>query len=313
MGTCPLTSTKWMKSLDSGLYGNDRGGRIVYNQSMRFLAILFLVVFIYQPFVMAQGFEPLAAAEREAANTIRETEAFRRLPSTGSFKERLAAYQTFVDQYPGGQLGLRVMRDVSVFYLLQEKTGGSDPLKQCADWLGQRLSSPSYDWNRYRNASDSLLLDRIETQLVYARILANLKGNDGRGRYDEALQSLAEIKVEGDNRAGLWSARPDIKEQIDFARCWCFHGQEKELRTALNSYQRFMADYPASDFMPAALLNAARTYNALDPQGGRDQVVLYLNRLRDEYPRSAEAAAPDVSKILGNSSTGAETAPSGTR
>ncbi len=271
---------------------------------MRFFIPLFSMVFFHFYFtsspVNAQGFEPLAAAEREASKTIRETEAFRRLPSSGSFKERLAAYQAFVDQYPGGQLGLRVMRDISVFYLLQEKSGSSDPLNQCAGWLGQRLSSPAYAWERYRSASDNLLLERIETQLVYARILANLKGNDGRGRYDEALHSLAEIKVEGDNRPGLWEARPDIKEQIDFARCWCFHGQESELRTALSSYQRFITDYPASDFLPAVLLNAARTLNALDPRGGRDQVVLYLTRLRDEFPRSAEAAAPDVSRILGS-------------
>ena len=262
---------------------------------------LVLVFLLLSPFrVCAQGFEPLAAAEREAAKTIRETEAFRRLPTTGSFKERLTAYQGFVDQYPGGQLSLRVMRDISVFYLLQEKSGSSDPLRQCADWLGQRLSSPAYAWERYRNASDNLLLDRIETQLVYVRILANLKGADGKGRYNEALSALADAQVEGDSRRDLWSARPDVKEQIDFTRCWCFHGQESELRTALSSYQRFMEDYPASDFMPAALLNAARTLNALDPQAGREQVVLYLTRLRDEFPRSAEAAAPDVSRILGS-------------
>jgi hypothetical protein len=274
----------------------------------------FLVLSCVSNWGFAQGFEPLAAAEREAANTIRETEAFRRLPNSGSFKERLAAYQTFVDQYPGGQLSLRVMRDISVFYLLQEKTGSSDPLKQCADWLGQRLSSPSYAWSRYRTATDNLILDRIETQLVYARILANLKGENGKGRYDEALSALADALVEGESRPDLWHARPDIKEQIDFARCWCFHGQENELRTALSSYRRFMGDYPASDFLPAALLNAARTLNALDPQGGRDQVVLYLSRLRDEFPRSAEAAAPDVSKILGaGADSGEHSIPSGMR
>jgi hypothetical protein len=285
---------------------------------MRPLLNLFLIIFIYLSCVstwgFAQGFEPLAAAEREAANTIRETEAFRRLPNSGSFKERLAAYQAFVDQYPGGQLSLRVMRDISVFYLLQEKTGASDPLKQCADWLGQRLSSSSYAWSRYRTATDNLMLDRIETQLVYARILANLKGENGKGRYDEALSALADALVEGESRPDLWNARPDIKEQIDFARCWCFHGQENELRTALSSYRRFMTDYPSSDFMPAALLNAARTLNALDPQGGRDQVVLYLSRLRDEFPRSAEAAAPDVSKLLGiGAEAGEHSIPSGMR
>lgn len=282
------------------------GGWIVYNQlmsSLSFFQTVILAILLCSPFrVCGQGFEPLAAAEREAAKTIRETEAFRRLPATGSFKERLAAYQAFVDQFPGGQLSLRVMRDVSDFYLLQEKTGSSDPLRQCADWLGQRLSSSAYAWERYRNASDNLLLDRIETQLVYARILANLKGADGKGRYNEALSALADAQVEGDSRRDLWSVRPDIKEEIDFTRCWCFHGQENELLTALSSYQRFMEDYPASDFMPAALLNAARTLNALDPQGGREQVVLYLTRLRDEFPRSAEAAAPDVSRILGSDS-----------
>lgn len=278
-------------------------GQIVYNQFMRLFLILFLsflaVSFIADVPVTAQDFEPLKAAERAASNTLKETEAFRRLPSTGSFKDRLTACQTFVDQFPGGQLSLRVMRDISVFYLVQDKPGSNDYLKQCADWLGQRLSTPPYAWERYRSATDNLLLERIETQLVYARILANLKGSDGRGRYDEALSALAEILVEGESRPDLWNARPDIKEQIDFARCWCFHGQKSELRTALTSYQRFMATYPSSDFMPAALLNSARTLNVLDPQGGREQVVLYLTRLRDEFPRSAEAAAPDVSELLG--------------
>jgi tetratricopeptide (TPR) repeat protein len=265
---------------------------------MRIYLLIVLGV-LYGSLGWGQSFENLSPAQRQAAESLRETEAFRRLPAGGSFKERMAAYQDFVDQYPGGQLSLRVMRDISVFYLLQDKAGRADPLKQCADWLGQRLSSPPYAWSRYANASDSMILDRIETQLVYARILANLKGDSGRGRYDEALAALAEGQVEGDNRPNLWNVRPDIKEQIDFARCWCFHGKQSELRTALNYYQRFIQDYPTSDFMPAALLNAARTLNALDPNGGRDQIVLYLTRLRGEYPKSAEAASPDVLKILG--------------
>lgn len=248
----------------------------------------------------AQNVPPAQPVPIESGGEIqREGEAFRRLPTTGSIKERLAACQAFVDQFPGSQLSLRVMRDVCTFYLLQEKTGNSDPLRSCAAWIGERLSSPAYSWNRFAGAPESLILERIETQLVYARILANLRSDSGKGRYDEALSALAEILVEGDSRPDLWSARPDLKEQIDFARCWCFHGQQEELRSALSCYQHFMETYPSSDFMPAVLLNAARTLNAIDPQGSREQTILYLTRLRDEFPKSAEAAAPDVLKLLG--------------
>lgn len=249
---------------------------------------------------LAQNTQPVQPVPIESGGVVqRETEAFRRLPTTGSIKERLSAYQAFVDQFPGSQLSLRVMRDISTFYLLQEKTENSDPLRSCAAWMGERLSSPAFSWNRYADMPDGLILERIETQLVYARILANLRTDSGKGRYDEALSALAEILVEGDSRPDIWSTRPDLKEQIDFARCWCFHGQQEELRSALSCYQRFMETYPSSDFMPAVLLNAARTLNAIDPEGSREQIILHLTRLRDEFPKSAEAAAPDVLKLLG--------------
>jgi tetratricopeptide (TPR) repeat protein len=221
-----------------------------------------------------------------------EAEAYRRLPTTGSYKDRMAAYQAFVDQYPGTQLALRAMRDVSVFYLLQDKSGQTERLEACAEWLGRRLSSPQYAWIHYATASDSLRLDRIETQLVYARILSGIR------RLDDALSSLAEVLVEGESRPDLWNARPDLKEQIDFARCWCFHGK-LDYRSALNSYQRFIEAYPTSDYMPAALRNAAMCMTELDPQGGRETINLYLSRLKEEYPKSPEAADRDVARILG--------------
>jgi tetratricopeptide (TPR) repeat protein len=268
---------------------------------MRFSGlILWLAVwsiFACQPFSMGQEPPPFIPQPVEPRGFQPETradvEAYRRLPSNGSFRERLAAYQSFVDQFPGSQLALRAMRELVTFYLLQEKSSSSDPLAACAEWLGLRLAAPDYAWNLYAGASDSLMSDRVETQVTFARILS------GVGRYDDALSALAEALVEGEARQNLWMARPDLKEQIDFARSWCFHGK-KDYRTAASSYQRFIEEYPTSDYMPAALRNAAMSLNALDPSGAQDRILIYLTRLKEDYPKSAEAADPDVARLLGS-------------
>lgn len=220
-----------------------------------------------------------------------EVEAYRRLPNTGSFRDRIAARQAFVDQFPGAQLSLRVMQDMAQLFLLMEKPGESKLLPEYARWLEARLGSPEYGWEWYRSASDSVLLERIEVQLAYARILSFTKNG-----YDRALSALAEALVEGQSRPSLWSNRPDLKEQIDFARCWCFHGKG-DYGVAAQAYQRFVEDYPTSDYIPAALRNAVVCLRNHSPDLGAEIMARYITRLQEEYPRSAEAADRDIATI----------------
>ncbi|MCG3199523.1 MAG: hypothetical protein HUU16_07010 [Candidatus Omnitrophica bacterium] len=220
-----------------------------------------------------------------------EVEAYRRLPNTGSFRDRIAARQAFVDQFPGAQLSLRVMQDMAQLFLLMEKPGESILLPEYARWLEARLGSPEYGWEWYRTSSDSVLLERIEVQLAYARILSFTKNG-----YDRALSALAEALVEGQSRPSLWSNRPDLKEQIDFARCWCFHGKG-DYGVAAQAYQRFVEDYPTSDYIPAALRNAVVCLRNHSPELGAEIMARYITRLQEEYPRSAEAADRDIAKI----------------
>lgn len=220
-----------------------------------------------------------------------EVEAYRRLPNSGSFRDRVGARQAFVDQFPGSELSLRVIQDMAHLFLLMEKPGESVLLPEYAKWLESRLASQDYTWEWYRNASDSVLLERIEAQLAYARILSFTKNG-----YDRALSALAEALVEGQSRASLWSNRPDLKEQIDFARCWCFHGKG-DYGVAAQAYQRFVEDYPTSDYIPAALRNAVVCLHNHSPELGADIMARYITRLREEFPRSAETADRDIVRI----------------
>lgn len=241
---------------------------------------------------------PIGSAQEGGPEEVSpdQVTAYRQLPTSGSIDDRLAAFEAFIDQYPGTQLSLRAMRDVSVFFLLRDTPGENGQLVRGVEWLGARLRSAPYEWVRYDSSSDSVLLDRIETQLLYSRMLS------GVGRYDDALRALSEVQVAGEARADIWRNRPDLKEQLDFSRCWCLHGKARtgeDFRAPAVNYEHFIEDYPTSDFLPAALRNAGVCISKLDPVGGRERAAKFLSRLKQEYPKSAEAADPEVNKILG--------------
>jgi len=209
-------------------------------------------------------------------------EAYRRLAQSGLSQSNLAANQDFVDRFPGSQLSLRRMRDIAVFFLLKDQTDGNNPLETCARWMETRFSSEAYSWNRYMTATDSHFLDRVETHLLLARILASV------GKYDHALRALTEIQTEGEKRSALWNSRSDIRELLDFTRCWCFDGNQ-DFQTALSLYEQFLRDYPSSTLQPGALRNAATCAEQVGPQSDRSKTENYRSRLAEEYSGSPEA------------------------
>jgi len=163
--------------------------------------------------------------------------------------------------------------------------------------MGQHLDSPEFGWARYQQASDSLVLDRIETHVLYARVLASyadtmsLSGNLSQSAevYNKALNALNEAQSEWDKHPNFFQVRPDLSEEIDFSRAWCLHGKGN-YRDALRLYTSFLERYPSSDFIPAALWNASQCLQVIDPQGSRQRTSLYFQRLEEEFPGSPETA-----------------------
>jgi hypothetical protein len=234
-------------------------------------------------------------------DVLPEVGAYRELQGIKVSKERLAACQDFVGRFPGKQLALRVMREAADLYILQEARGRYHPLETCANWMGGHLKTPAWSWQRYRNAPNSVFLDRIETHLAYARILAGSRTYNSRSgkplansrTYNRALKELAIVVNEAENRPELMQQRSDLVEQMRLTRCWCLHGKEDYL-AALSSYERFIDGFPNSDFTPAALLNAGSCLRALERRGaaaprGRQKIAAYHQRLLEEFPGSAEA------------------------
>jgi hypothetical protein len=116
--------------------------------------------------------------------------------------------------------------------------------------MEENFSSPELAWERYREASNSVFLDRLETHLVYIRVLASVPRT-----YSRALEELTRISNETQMRPGLLSARPDLEEEMLFTESWCLQGRQ-DYPAALRSYQRFLDRFPSSDFLPAALCYA---------------------------------------------------------
>ena len=242
--------------------------------------------------------EPRPAAREQVRP---EVEAYWRLQRVEISEGRLEAYKDFVRRFPGTQLALRVMREAADLYILEEPKGRYHPLEACGVWMANELESEPYAWSRYRNAPDSVFLDRLETHLAYARILASSRSfhSDTNGflasprTYDRALRELTAVDNEGEVRPEPLRARSDLIEQMRLTRCWCLHGKE-DYRAALRSYEWFMESFPNSDFAPAALLNAASCLRALERHGtpepdSRQRMATYQRRLLDEFPGSAEA------------------------
>ncbi len=226
-----------------------------------------------------------------------EVQEYQQLPRSGPVAKRLSAFQAFVDRYPGTQLSLRVLRDAAIFFVLQNSGNDADSLGTGVRWMGQHLESPAFGWARYQQASDSLVLDRIETHVLYARVLASyadavsLSGDTEKsaGVYNRALNILNESQTEWDKHPNFYQLRPDLSEEIDFSRAWCFHGKGN-YRDALRSYTNFLDRFPSSDFTPAALWNASQCLQVLDPSGSQQRLTLYFQRLEEEFSGSPETA-----------------------
>ena len=196
---------------------------------------------------------------------------------------RLEAYRRFVAQFPGTQLSLRAMREAADLYMLQPSTASANPLEDCGRWMEEWLATPELSWDRYREASNSVFLDRLETHLVYIRVLASVPRT-----YQRALEELNRIHHETEARPGLLVARPDLEEEMLFTESWCLQGRQ-DYPAALRSYQRFLERFPASDSLPAVLCYAAL---CLERAGGDAARARDLRtRLVDEYPASPEAVS----------------------
>ena len=198
---------------------------------------------------------------------------------------------------PGNSVSLRVIRDAAIFFVLQNSGNDLDSLGTCVRWMGQHLESPAFGWTRYQQASDTLLLDRIETHVLYARVLASyadavsLAGDTEKsaGVYNRALNILNESQTEWDKHPNFYQIRSDLSEEIDFSRAWCLHGKGN-YRDALRSYTSSLDRYPSSDFTPAALWNTSQCLQVLDPRGSQQRLTLYFQRLEEEFPGSPETA-----------------------
>lgn len=196
---------------------------------------------------------------------------------------KLDACRRFVARFPGTQLSLRTMREAADLYILQPSGEGANPLEDCGRWMEENLSSPELAWDRYREVSNSVFLDRLETHLVFVRVLASVPRT-----YSRALEELARVSSELEARPGLLSARPDLEEEMLFTESWCLQGRQ-DYPSALRSYQQFLERFPSSDFLPAALCYAAICLERTggDPERARE----YRTRLVDEYPASPEAVS----------------------
>jgi len=223
-----------------------------------------------------------------------EVEEYWKLPKTGSFDERLTAYRRFVDRYPGTQLALKVMREVASFYIVRDQSQSNNPLEECATWLRERLDAPEYGWERYAEAPLDQLQDRVETHLLYARILASL------GRFDRALEVLRDLSSQAERRPDLDRQRGDLIEQAEFTRCWCMHGwalkkaSAVDIESVLLNYERFIDRFPSSDYVPSALGNAIKCLQQLDFVDRDDRIQAYRRRLFEEFPGSPETVELQV-------------------
>lgn len=248
----------------------------------------------------SQGIAPRPVEPRPAqpAQVSQEVQEYQQLPRTGPVARRLSAFQAFVERYPGTQLSLRVIRDAAAFFILEDSGSDYESLGRCADWIGRHLDSPAFAWARYRQASESLAIDRIETQVLYARVLAShadavsARGDHTRSRdaFDRALKALNEAQTEWDTRPGSLQSRSDLAEELEFTRAWCLHGKGN-YRDALRAYVSFMERHPSSDFMPGALRNSSLCLEVLDPQGSQQRIQRYRQMLAEEYSGSPEAAS----------------------
>ena len=245
-----------------------------------------------------QAIEPRPVAPRQPEGQISlEVQEYQRLPKSGPVAKRLSAFQSFVDRYPGTQLSLRVIRDAAIFFILQDTGNDLESLGECVQWMGKHLESPAFEWARYRQASDSLILDRIETHVLYARVLASYAdaismggaAERSAGVYNRALTVLNEAQTEWDNHPNFYRLRSDLAEGIDFTRAWCLHGKGN-YRDALRGYTNFLDRFPSSDFVPAALWNASQCLQVLDPSGSQQRMSFYHQRLEEEFPGSPETA-----------------------
>ena len=238
---------------------------------------------------------PIRQPAREKASL--EVREYKQLPRSGPVAKRLSAFQAFVDRYPGTQLSLRVIRDAAIFFILQNTGSDLQSLGTCVRWMGKHLESPAFGWPRYRQASDSLVLDRIETEVLYARVMASyadalsLSGDTEKSAvaYNRALNILNEIQTEWDRRSDFFRLRPDLSEAVAFCRAWCLHGKGS-YRDALRSYTSFLNRFPSSDFVAAALWNASQCLQVLDPHGSQQRIALLFDRLEEEFPGSPETA-----------------------
>ena len=245
-----------------------------------------------QPQPSERGRLPHPVEPRSVQSEISpEVEVYRSLQRLSLSEDRLSACKSFAARFPGTQLALRVMREAAELYLLKEENRGYNPLEECSVWMESHLASPAFAWSRYRNAPSSVFVDRVETHLVYARVVASSAYYERTGRenppaaYERALRELSAILTEIEARPDVARSRPDLLEQIHFARCWCLHGK-RDVGAALRSYEWFIESFPNSDFMPAALRNAALCMN---PTTQAQRIETYNQRLLEEYPGSAEA------------------------